>query len=244
MNPDAIRLIEESLSSHTILVSDAIIALSKLVKKIATDAALSSSEAAYFVQAASSLNKELLGYDQPDWNLESPYRQCNADIVRKVIDKDSSSYKFLSTQCFIAVWGAQQIEAHLFEVMDMGVFTTGDDELIVKEINALSQTNYILYSESGISGDLWLRFSIMEMVRIYFEIKEVMGEMCRVLVDILENQHVEIFDADPARADAAAHAGASTLSDAQAHAEPLHAISPVYEIPDPALAPIVNQLAS
>lgn len=194
-------MIDDSLSSHTILVSDAIIALSKLVNKIAEDDSLSASESTYFVEAAASLNKELLGYDQPNWNLESPYRQCKAEIVRKVITTDSSSYKFLSTQCFIAVWGAQQIEAHLSEVMDMGVFTQGNDELILREINTLSQTNYILCSESGISSDLWLRFSIMEMVRIYFEIKTVMSEMCKVLVDVLENRRLGVFDADPAHAE-------------------------------------------
>ncbi len=197
MRTEAIRLIDDSLSSHTILVSDAIIALSKLVNKIAADESFSRAETAYFVDAAASLNKELLGYEKPDWNLESPYRKCEADIVRQIIGVQSNSYKFLSKQCFVAVWGAQQIEAHLSELMDMNVFTTGNDELIVKEINALSQTNYILYSESGISSDLWLRFSIMEMVRIYFEIKTVMSEICKVLVEVLENRNAEVFDASP-----------------------------------------------
>ncbi|MBS1954497.1 MAG: hypothetical protein JST89_09930 [Cyanobacteria bacterium SZAS-4] len=218
MLSNAIKLIDESLSSHTILVSDAIIALSKLVNKIASDDALSPSETVYFIDAAGSLNKELLGYEHPDWNLESPYRKCDAEIVRKVTDGESSSYKFLSTECFVAVWGAQQIEAHLSEVMNMGVFTTGDDELIVNEVNALSKTNYVLYTESGISSDLWLRFSIMEMVRIYFEIKAVMGEMCRVLVEILENR-VAIFNADPAHADLAQ---ADPLHAVPMHVEPAH----------------------
>lgn len=194
----SLRLIDEALSADKILVSDAIVAISNSVHKIATSEKLADATAiAYFFEAAASLNKELLGYDEPDWNLDSPYRQCRAEIVRKIVDSDSTSYKPLSTQYFVAVWGAQQIEAHLSEIMDINVFTSGSEELMATEVNKLRQTNNILYCESGISSDLWLRFSIMEMVRVYFEIKSVMSEICKVLVGILENLPVHVFDAVP-----------------------------------------------
>ena len=198
MLSDAIRLIDESLSSRTILVSDAIVSLSKLIiKRAANESLLSASYTGFFAQAAASLNKELLGYDKPDWNLDTPYRQCKAEIVRKINSAESISYKLLKTEYFVAVWGAQQIESHLAEVLDISVFTTGSNELIANEVKRLAQTNYVVYSESGISSDLWLRFSIMEMVQIYFQIQAVISELCKVLVHVLEQETVQVFNADP-----------------------------------------------
>jgi hypothetical protein len=194
MLSDAIRLIDESLSSRTILVSDAIVSLSKLIiKRTANESLLSATHTGFFAQAGASLNKELLGYEKPDWNLDVPYRQCKAEIVRKINSADSVSYTPLRTEYFIAVWGAQQIESYLSEVMDISVLTTGSDELIAHEVNRLAQTNYIIYTESGISSDLWLRFSIMEIVAIYLQIHAVISELCKVLVHVLEQETGHVF---------------------------------------------------
>ncbi len=202
MLSSALQILSESLSSNNILASDAIVSACKLLnKRIADQSNLSSQYTNYFTRTIASLNKELLGYDAPDWDLNGPYRRLEALIVRATPGSDPDEFKPLRAHEFIAVWGAQQLETFLSDVMDISVLKSGSDSSIEEEIVRLAGMNYAIYTESGISSDLWLKFNVLEMVRLYFEIQQVLIRLIRLMAQALEMEakaHTSIqFNATP-----------------------------------------------
>lgn len=208
MLSSALEILSESLALNNILVSDAIVSTCKLLnKRLADQSRLSSPYTSYFNRTLASLNKELLGYDAPDWDLNGPYRRCEALIVRAIPCANPDDFKPLRSHEFVAVWGAQQLEAFLAEMMDISVLNSGSDSRIEEEIVRLAGMSFVIYTESGISSDLWLKFSVMEMVRLYFEIQQVLIRLIRLMSQALEMEakahNFTHFDATPDFVDAA-----------------------------------------
>ncbi len=70
---------------------------------------------------------------------------------------------------------------------NLDVLGSGCDVTIGAELEALHTKDVMLYTDSGISEELWLRFSIMEMVKVYFDMKKLVIDLCKIAIEIAES---------------------------------------------------------
>lgn len=175
----SIRSIERSLVDNTILVSDALIALVRLVEMRSASHELVSGRRNSYTSILEIFNNELHGYSAPTWNMEMHYRRCTAELVLKP-RSETEPCQVLSNTRFVMILGAPEIEAQLALELDLDVLRSGRDADISAELEAVGRRDVQVYTDSGITDELWLRFNIMEMVRVYFQMKALVTDICKI----------------------------------------------------------------
>ncbi|MBI2811190.1 MAG: hypothetical protein HYX67_10225 [Candidatus Melainabacteria bacterium] len=177
----AIQTVEHKLNSGTLLVSDATIALLKILRdRQGSNTSTFAARDSFYEEAADALNKELLGYEMIEWDLSTGFRRCNIRTAKMVDGVINYIPNPLLDSALTMVWGSQQVEAFLAEVMDLSVFESGNRELIEREIRLLESKNPLFHTESGVE-DLWVIFTGPELLRLYLQLKAAVSGVCEAL---------------------------------------------------------------
>lgn len=178
---ESIQIIWQQLDSGTVLVSDATMALLVILRGRTTSFAPTLSPTdVFFEEAIEALNKELLGYEKIEWNLNSGYRRCQIRTARSINDTINYIPNPIADAAFHMMWGSQQVEAFLSGVIDLSVLQSGDRELLGREIALLEESNPLFHSETGVE-DIWAVFTGSELLRLYMQLKEAVIGVCEAL---------------------------------------------------------------
>jgi len=178
---EAIQSIERRLSTSTVLVSDATIILLTLLRSRKNSASLGNL-ASLYDEAVQSLTKELLGYEAGELDATNEFRTCHTRIARVINDTVVYLPEPPVLRIVHMLWGSQQVEASLADVLDLNTLASGNQELISREIKLLSARNPLYYTESGVK-DIWIIFNGMELLRLYFELHSMLLNVCNVLLE-------------------------------------------------------------
>lgn len=184
MNPkfdNAIHKIEQELSAGTMLVSYATMALlAALRERTGSNAATFATRSSFYEEASDALNKELLGYENVEWDLSTGFRGCHIRTARIVGNLLEYIPNPLPQSSFTLMWGSQQVEAYLAEVMDLSVFQSGNRELLEREAGLLESKNPLFHTETGVE-EIWVIFSGAELLRLYLQLKAAISGVCAAL---------------------------------------------------------------
>lgn len=198
MNTSAIRAIKERLQQNKLCTSDAITELLPMLReRAASESLVSVRNNSLCADILTVLHCELIGYDQPKWALSGPYRRCRAETFIKDNNNRFKAELMQKNCCFIAVWGTQQIESFLSDIIDIEIFRCGRQELIDHYVNAVIQKNLTFITESDVDPDVGLRVQVFELIRIYFEIQRIVCKLCDLLVESLETGCVTLLSNSP-----------------------------------------------
>ncbi len=177
----AIQAIEHKLNAGTLLVSDAIVALLTILRdRKGSNAQTFATRDSFYEEAADALNKELLGYEKIEWDLSTGFRRCNIRTAKMVGSVVNYIPNPLLDSAFTMMWGAQQVEAFLAEVIDLSVFESGNQELIEREIRLLENKNPLFHTETAVE-DIWVIFTGPELLRLYLQLKSAVSGVCEAL---------------------------------------------------------------
>ncbi len=177
----AIQKIERELNAGTMLVSDATMALLAVLRgRTGSNALTFATRDSFYVEAADALNKELLGYESVEWDLSTGFRRCNIRTAKMLDRKLEYVPNPLPDSAFTLMWGSQQVEAFLAEVMDLSVFQSGNLELIERESRLLESRNPLFHTDTGVE-DIWVIFTGPELLRLYLQLKSAVSGVCEAL---------------------------------------------------------------
>ncbi len=87
------------------------------------------------------MKRELLGYETGQMDTTSTFRRCNIRTARLVDGVIVYIPNLVSDNTLDMIWGSQEVEAVLAEIMDLRAFESGDQNLIDQEIERLEAKN-------------------------------------------------------------------------------------------------------
>ncbi len=190
----AIQKIEQDLRAGSMLVSDATMALLAVLRgRTGSNAVTFATRDSFYLEAADALNKELLGYEKVEWDLNTGFRRCNIRTAQMVNQALNYVPNALPDSAFTMLWGSQQVEAYLAEIMDLSVFQSGNQELIERETCLLESKNPLFHTETGVA-DIWVVFTGPELLRLYLQLKCAISGVCEALC---AHERIEDFVTTP-----------------------------------------------
>lgn len=180
---ECVQSIERRLVSNSLLVSDATVRLLHLLRSRKLATPLVGASSSFYEQLEQALTKELLGYEPGQIDTLSNFRSCNIRTARLVDGVIVYIPNPVSEHKLYLVWGSQEVESLLAEVMDLGVFASGDAELIADEIARLEATNPAFHTETGFP-DIWATFDGAELLRLYRQLRSALIDVCKQLLEL------------------------------------------------------------
>ncbi|MBS1956060.1 MAG: hypothetical protein JST89_17885 [Cyanobacteria bacterium SZAS-4] len=177
----AIQKIDHELSASTMLVSDATVALMAVIRgRTGSNSSTFAARDTFYMEASDALNKELLGYENVEWDLSTGYRRCQIRAAKMVDTNLEYIPNPLPDSAFTMMWGSQQVEAYLAEIMDLSVLRSGNQELIEREARLLESRNPLFHTETGVDG-IWVVFTGPELLRLYLQLKSAIIGVCEAM---------------------------------------------------------------
>lgn len=188
---ESIQTIERRLRTSSLLVSDATVMLLVLLR--ARKESIPRDLSPFYDQLEGSLTRELLGYETGQMDTTSTFRRCNIRTAR-IVDGIIVYIPNTVSQCTLyMVWGSQEVEALLAEILDLRSFQSGDQNLIDQEIERLEATSPAFHTESGFP-EVWATFDGLELLRLYMQLRSVLIQVCK---ELLELERQAVFVASP-----------------------------------------------
>lgn len=175
---ESVQSVKQKLKANTMLVSNATLAiLTALRTRSGSNSATFIKNDCFYDGAVDALNKELLGYEKSEWSSDIKFRRCNIRTAQIIDNTIHYIPNPLSDTCFHMLWGSQQVEAFLSEVMDLTVFESGNQELIDQEISRLETEKPLFHTETGVAN-VWAVFTGEEMLRLYLQLNAAVMGVC------------------------------------------------------------------
>lgn len=178
----SVQSLLRGLNSNSILVSDATISLLSLARKQAMQSTTFGSTTEFFSALAEALSAELLGYANPDWDLETSYRRCKVRTAKMVANELVFVPNTLGDCSLVMMYGSQQVEAMLADIMDLSVFKSGQQQKVDSAIEQLMEHDCFFHTESGVD-DTWVVFTGSEVARLYMQLKSTIIDFCELLIE-------------------------------------------------------------
>ena len=104
----------------------------------------------FYEVAVEFLNAELLGYDQIVWGQFTNYRKCHIRTAKVVDNSLIYVSNSLPNDNFIMMYGSQQVESLLGEIIDLTIFQSGNQTKIDIETERLANEKFPFHTESGV----------------------------------------------------------------------------------------------
>lgn len=180
---ECVQTIESRIKANSLLVSDATVMLLHLLRSRKQASPLIGASSTFYDQLEQALTKELLGYEPGQMDVTSNYRSCNIRTARLIDNVIVYIPNPVSTHKLYLMWGSQEVESLLAEVMDLKVFQSGDEKLIAREIEQLEAKNPMFHTETGFP-DIWATFDGVELLRLYGQLKSALVRVCKQLLEL------------------------------------------------------------
>lgn len=180
---ESVQTIEDRLKASSLLVSDATVMLLVLLRSRKQAAPLVGASTSFYDQLEQALTRELLGYETVHIDRTSNFRRCNIRTARLVDGHIVYIPNPVSEHALYLVWGSQEVEALLAQVLDLSALESGDQNLMAKEIERLEAKNPAFHTETGFP-DVWATFDGMELLRLYTQLKSALIEVCKQLLEL------------------------------------------------------------